>query len=928
MQEKITFLTPYPPQTIRKTLVYDTKTMGVTTRNANLPKNFKPKIYKVSSLKKFSSVLKTEAQKAESFRVYGLPIDKSGAPLQRKKINFPAKPSGYHIHFIDIDKWKTLDEHGNQINWDPNDPFTVELVIRALLAQNGLYFLDNVDICVLLSASQQNARETISAHVYWQFEAPVTLEDMITVSKCVNSAKGWKVWDRQVYVTVQPDYIAPPIILDTSGRKLPDPIKQRLHYFNGTKKTVLLKDWLTYKTEHYLEDLVKNDSSHLYPGLDWEEILEQYCGNPDINEPSMMAAIRLAYSVGLDEIKRNKAKYARMLYDKAWEAIRKHGQRGNAGDIQRYDLTKFDSYLQYPLNNPIVNRTDSDLDKEFAEFERLIPELFNRPTPAICDKIFNIYSHLRKVPTHSLAIDVILRKNRQISLFKQTYKIWALSKGDVNEDVDPIEEWIRNHFSKRFKGILPLNQKRPWIYDMLTHEIEPAGVRGPISKRIQTSIMQSLGMDRNYNQIVDIAIPSIIADGNTDYIEIESSYVWPRFGYVDDTIYYAADHYNTVICNANGVETKAITDMGVKWSNVPQPAKIADKGYSLKRIQGVCRSLFNFADDESYIMLITWMLSVILPQPIAYLAELVGSPGSGKSELAHFMKQLWEPTGKREFFTLDKYAGVELYLKTQQNHIIVFDNLSSYLPAEISDRFCCFADGSGLDVRLLYANDIARIEDKRSIILTCISPIVLASDLKQRTLTMEMGLKPKNKLSEYRRLVNTHVPKLRRGLFDLAHQALSDFQSMKNVNTGERTLLYTWVASKILGVPMEKAKALKDSQDAINLVENRGLLFSFMAFCENHIGKSYKMSVLTKTFAIWCNKNYGNEMGVYITAGTGSKHVYGAIVYMEKYDNVRTFGKFITRNIKTINTNPLYELRKVRVSSGIKYEITPKFDIL
>ena len=911
IMEKITFLKASRP--IRKLIVQDTAG-NQTTRAAVLPKTFDVETQEVSNFKELQQAIKDHAQQGH-IRIYGEPLKTQS--VRRKKVNFPSKSGGYRFHILDIDKWPVLDEQGKPIPFDPANPKEFEKVTRTLLRLNGFYWLENVTFLVLVSASQRGDA-SLSAHLYFQFEEPVRLDEMVTVAKSVNKVKGTRLIDPQVYVSVQPDFISPPIFVTTKGQRLSDPIKTRIWISRGAKYTVDMNDWSAYKVDHYMKEIASVNNSHLYPGLSWKDIIDQYAGNPSINEPCMMAAIRMVYEEGVHEAAGKIEELARTLYHRAWAAINKYKLRGTQDDQDKYNLDKFRAYVNYPISNPIKTAAKSGAESEkIAEnFEQLL-KMSHRDANSLIEA-FKVYQENLNDPILSYRMDSLLNEYKVRTRFVESYHKWqAKAKGEAPKD-DTLN-YLYQEILPMFKAVSAINSTDIYLYYYKYQKFGPISATGDMMAVIKTRLMEKFG-PRNYSFMIDPIITGI--QEGIPPMERERAYVWPRFGVIDDTIYYAIDAHNTRVITSDGVKNVPTEDLGVFWVNAGVKAEISDTRVSAIELRNMLESLFTLDSNDEYNDLIAALVTALYPNPVSYIIELLGAPGTGKSELADFIKIIFEPGVRRNFHRLESFRESELYLALRNNQVLVFDNIGKPLEPRVSDNLCCVVDGSGVSVRLPYESRISEMRDRRTVILTGINPVITAPDLKDRSVTLNTTGDYKHTAQDYERKKLEYLPAIRRGIMDLTSRYLR-CKNLYKTKHDSRLALRAFVTSEIDGVNFASALFHKKARNIRDLIGADTGLFAFVAWLYEHDPFELPSVSVARSFYNWCIKN-DNEIKTIRLNGSKYK---GAVEVKDYFQKTRALGRMISKHLNYINELDGVIFRKHRKSTGVIYKLI-KLDIL
>ena len=150
------------------------------------------------------------------------------------------------------------------------------------------------------------------------------------------------------------------------------------------------------------------------------------------------------------------------------------------------------------------------------------------------------------------------------------------------------------------------------------------------------------------------------------------------------------------------------------------------------------RSLLNLADDNSFKLLVFWLLSALRgtgPYPVLVLN---GEQGSAKSTFSKIVRLLTDPSSA-DLRTLPREER-EFFISAMNSHVMAFDNVSQISDMK-SDTICRIATGAGASFRQLYTDqDEVMFQVSRPIILNGIGNIVDRADLADRCVFI--NLKP------------------------------------------------------------------------------------------------------------------------------------------------------------------------------------------
>lgn len=148
------------------------------------------------------------------------------------------------------------------------------------------------------------------------------------------------------------------------------------------------------------------------------------------------------------------------------------------------------------------------------------------------------------------------------------------------------------------------------------------------------------------------------------------------------------------------------------------------------------RPLVNVPDDESWMLLVGWLVMCLCPNGPYPLLAVNGEQGSAKSSLCRFVRSLIDPNKApvRRPPTNER----DLFVAACRSRMLAFDNLS-YMKADLSDSLCGLATGTGISTRELYTDDGEKIlQAMRPVIINGIEDLMTRSDLASRAVHLTL----------------------------------------------------------------------------------------------------------------------------------------------------------------------------------------------
>lgn len=144
--------------------------------------------------------------------------------------------------------------------------------------------------------------------------------------------------------------------------------------------------------------------------------------------------------------------------------------------------------------------------------------------------------------------------------------------------------------------------------------------------------------------------------------------------------------------------------------------------------------------DENFILILAFIINTFNPDGPYWFLLVEGEQGSGKSFLCHLLKLLIDPN----FITKQRLPENirDLMIQAQENHLLVFDNLSG-MKGEMSDILCTLSTGGGFSTRALYTNSGNYVfKACRPFIINGIEGVANRPDLLERCISITLPTMP------------------------------------------------------------------------------------------------------------------------------------------------------------------------------------------
>lgn len=179
---------------------------------------------------------------------------------------------------------------------------------------------------------------------------------------------------------------------------------------------------------------------------------------------------------------------------------------------------------------------------------------------------------------------------------------------------------------------------------------------------------------------------------------------------------------------------RVISDCPVKFrrSKGMLPLPHPEAGGSIEEL----RQFLNIPDEDSWRLMVAWLLASLRPKGPYPVLLLQGEQGSAKSTTSKALRALIDPN-TAPLRTCPKDER-DLMITATNSWAVSFDNLSG-IPVWLSDALCRLATGGGFSTRTLYENDEETIFSAcRPIIANGIDEIASRHDLLDRAIIIHL----------------------------------------------------------------------------------------------------------------------------------------------------------------------------------------------
>jgi hypothetical protein len=218
-----------------------------------------------------------------------------------------------------------------------------------------------------------------------------------------------------------------------------------------------------------------------------------------------------------------------------------------------------------------------------------------------------------------------------------------------------------------------------------------------------------------------------------------------RFARSSDVIYLdlADEQWRAVEITKDGWRVVDNPPVLFRRASGARPLPVPVKGGALDQL----RPLVNSGDDAQWLLMISWLVGVFLPEGAFVHLVLNGEQGSAKTSVALALVSVLDPSDAG--LTSPPKDEVDATVSALHAGVLAYDNMSG-CRADLSDVFCRFSTGQGYRVRTLYQNlGVTVASVKLPVIMNGISSTVMRGDLVERSIILKLPtIPPEQRLTE------------------------------------------------------------------------------------------------------------------------------------------------------------------------------------
>lgn len=747
------------------------------TSDYNLGTHFTYEENSYSNLEEFAYDL---TSRQNEILIYGKPGSKaelavlSEGRVKRRTENF-SYPEKQTLHCIDIDGWPISESVRESIGVQFGEPDTMGQLVNQLLRNEGFDIFADADKVIVLTSSQWGLQQ-LNCHIYVRFSEPVRVEAMREFATALAKINQRTVFDPAVYKAVQPQFFTPPTCVGFL-----DPLqgKRIWHRAGQGRGKVDTKEFQTLvNTTLQQAEWSPDASTQNLPsiGTTWLDTIHNHVGNErGINEPAYRAAAQLVQSVGRQHVISHIHEYAKQMFDAVWETLAINGSdRGTSQkDKQTYDIARFRQYLKSATEKHFGAHTDQLVA---TVNEAITTNDMNKLTgvpviAALCELKAQHKPHFIQLKARIKA-ETSLGMQDMNSLLKSGYAsadpstetnssmLWdggdSFAENDLIDTVLAQYDYIRDTYGNRFASV-PGNGDGG--YRMIRVDGGLIDVFFVDGLRLSGNKVSSNFGKKVLSKVLGVETRAIESTFKKERIglrvmpegQMPDTPTWVNLGQQSDGVFRSAK------ITTEGVAILTHQDTNVKWMHGTAPLYIATNEAIAERFGDdpdlipyllETLPLFIGVEKDDLLKMLMWCCSVFADKTLAYIAEIVGPSGTGKSTAADLLKDLLDPSGMELGVGADRtmFNGInnDFISDVEKRHVTIIDNVSK-LKAKDQDILCTVCTGLRKTERILYTQQQMERVVRRHLIITALAPVVTRTDLRSRVVEITLSKPPYDK---------------------------------------------------------------------------------------------------------------------------------------------------------------------------------------
>ena len=352
----------------------------------------------------------------------------------------------------------------------------------------------------------------------------------------------------------------------------------------------------------------------------------------------------------------------------------------------------------------------------------------------------------------------------------------------------------------------------------------------PVKKHRETYLVESAEVRKwlrsQFFRAYRRAVNDAALDGAVKTLDAMALYecserpVFIRVGQHEGKIYLdlANDDWQAMEVTVDGV--RLLNDPPVRFRRTPGmgrlPYPAADGSFD------DLRPLLNLADEDSFRLVVAWLVGALRPSGPYPLLEVGGPQGTAKSTASKIDQRMIDPNMSPA--RSKPREERDLFISASNCWIPTFDNLS-VIDATFSDALCRISTGGGFSTRKLYADaEEMLFEVCRPVIVNGIGVVVTRGDLLDRTISITLDPitdATRKTDEEVRRMIDEAKPSILAAILHAASAALRELPTTKVTHLPRMADFALWISAAEEHLGWEKGSFLETYRENRARVHHR-----------------------------------------------------------------------------------------------------------
>lgn len=338
-----------------------------------------------------------------------------------------------------------------------------------------------------------------------------------------------------------------------------------------------------------------------------------------------------------------------------------------------------------------------------------------------------------------------------------------------------------------------------------------------------------------------------ILEGHALFENVPVRTLHNRIGFHDKDIYFdIGDNEHLIKITPYDWQIQKSSPILFQRFNHQKAQVLPTRGGSLTDLLG----LINVSGEENKLLLLVSLVISFLPNVPRPILALNGAPGSSKSTLLRFFRELIDPSAV-PLVTPPKNIA-ELAQLASHNYVVYFDNLSK-IPVWFSDSMCRLVTGDGYAKRELFTNDDDILYAHKRVVGICgINQVATKPDLLDRCVIITLELIDPSRRREELELwdaFNDIKPEILGSIFDCLSYVLRVAPTLSILSKPRLadSFRYSLAAAKFLGHSEEELEnafnfnAQSQNEEAIEASSVAQVVIEFMSDKDSWTGTSTQL---------------------------------------------------------------------------------------